>query len=132
MMPEVDLAGCKKSPWWEHALRFLFGGLVTVGAGLVAHRWGPGIGGLFLAFPSILPASLTLLKRHDGRKEAVAGARGARIGAIAMAAFALAVVATVRALGEGSLAVAAAAWIIVASGGWWLVHGRSSKDHAWS
>ena len=71
MTPRLDLSRLRKAHAWELALRFTFGGLVTVGTGLVAHRWGPSIGGLFLAFPSILPASLTLTKRHDGRRDAV-------------------------------------------------------------
>jgi hypothetical protein len=41
----------------EFAVRFLFGGFCTVAAGLIAKRFGPSIGGLFLAFPAIFPAS---------------------------------------------------------------------------
>jgi hypothetical protein len=36
------------------------GGLVTVITGIVAKNWGPVIGGLFLAFPAIFPASATI------------------------------------------------------------------------
>jgi hypothetical protein len=39
-------------------------GAITAAAGLIAGLYGPTIGGLFLAFPSILPASLTLVA-HD-------------------------------------------------------------------
>jgi hypothetical protein len=40
------------------------------------------------AFPAILPASLTLVARHDGRKQAVAEAGGAILGAVALGVFA--------------------------------------------
>jgi Protein of unknown function (DUF3147) len=61
MTPELDPAGLKKAKPWEYVVRFFFGGLVTALAGLVAKVWGPVVGGLFLAFPAILPASLTLV-----------------------------------------------------------------------
>jgi hypothetical protein len=41
------------------ALRQTLGGAMTVIAGLIAARSGPVIGGLFLAFPAIFPASAT-------------------------------------------------------------------------
>ena len=50
------------------------------------------MGGMFLAFPAILPASLTLVKRHDSRADALDDARGGRVAAIALACFAVAVV----------------------------------------
>ncbi len=43
-------------------MRFLFGGIVTAIAGLVAQHYGPVIAGILLAFPAIFPASATLLK----------------------------------------------------------------------
>jgi Protein of unknown function (DUF3147) len=60
----------------EHAIRFLFGGGVTLVAGLVAERFGPEIGGLFLAFPAIIPASLTLIANHEERKKREHGLNG--------------------------------------------------------
>ena len=53
MLIRIDLATLRKTHWHEYALRFVFGGLVTAGAVLVAERWGPGVGGLFLVFPAI-------------------------------------------------------------------------------
>ena len=44
----------KKTKWHEFALSFAFGGAIRV-AGLIANKWGPGVGGLFLAFPAIFP-----------------------------------------------------------------------------
>ena len=52
--------------WKAYGLRFAFGGLITAITGLIAHNFGPVVGGLFLAFPAILPASVTLIEDHDG------------------------------------------------------------------
>lgn len=86
----------------DYAVRFVFGGLITAAAGVVATKYGPVIGGLFLAFPAILPASLTLVEKHTREKEQkqgehdhrmcprVAGvdAAGAALGSLALAVFA--------------------------------------------
>jgi hypothetical protein len=60
----------------ELAMRFLFGGLCTVAAGMVAKHFGPATGGLFLAFPAIFPAGASLLEAHEKRKMARAGFDG--------------------------------------------------------
>ena len=62
MIVDVNFASLKSTKPHEYALRFLFGGIVTVTAGIIARRIGPGIGGLFLAFPAIFPASATLIE----------------------------------------------------------------------
>lgn len=64
-------------------MRFLFGGLCTAIAGLIAKRFGPGIGGLFLAFPAIFPASATMIEHHERRKKAKVGADGTTRGRLA-------------------------------------------------
>ena len=46
-----------ETKWSEYVTRFIFGGLVTLLAGVIADHYGPNIGGLFLAFPAIFPAS---------------------------------------------------------------------------
>ena len=88
---------------------------MTVIAGLVAHVFGPEIGGLFLAFPAILPASLTLVARHEGREPAAQEAGGAVLGAVALVAFGATVA---RVAPEWpppmTLAAASAAWIVSA------------------
>jgi hypothetical protein len=71
------------------AIRFVFGFAVSVFAGLMTVVFGNRIGGLFLAFPAILPASLTLIEQTEGRRQAEGNAVGAIIGAIALAAFAV-------------------------------------------
>src|SRR5262249_24539972 len=74
--PRFGPLGLRKTRAWEYGLRFVLGGVVTACTGLVVHAFGPSIGGLFLAFPAFLPASLTLVRQHDGRAEAVDDARG--------------------------------------------------------
>jgi len=47
----ANLSSLKRTRWYEYALRFFFGGAVTVATGLIAKHYGPVFGGLFLAFP---------------------------------------------------------------------------------
>lgn len=105
MTIEFDFSALKQTRWYEYALRFFFGGAITVVTGLLAKRYGPGFGGLFLAFPAIFPASATLVEKHEtekkqrsgitgrnrGRKAAALDARGARMGSIGLILFALVV-----------------------------------------
>jgi hypothetical protein len=90
-----------KTQWHEYALRFLFGGAITVIAGLLARKFGAIVGGLFLAFPAIFPATATLIEKHESQKKKKAGinggvrgreaaaldASGAATGAIGLAVF---------------------------------------------
>jgi len=103
MKIEAKLSALKATKPHEYAIRFLFGGLVTVLAGVIAKHYGPAIGGLFLAFPAIFPATSTLLETHEkqkkqragfdgtnsGRKVAAVDAAGTSMGAIGLLAFAL-------------------------------------------
>jgi hypothetical protein len=104
MRIEFDFSALQRTRWYEYALRFFFGGAVTVAAGLIAKQYGPIFGGLFLAFPAIFPASATLVEKHEierkrkagiidnarGRKAAALDARGAALGCVALACFAVA------------------------------------------
>ena len=103
MVIKIDLASLRRTKWHDYLVRFLLGGAVTVITGLIAKRFGPVVGGLFLAFPAIFPASATLLDRDQREKKRNAGiavtlrgrlavaldARGAALGCIALAGFAL-------------------------------------------
>jgi Protein of unknown function (DUF3147) len=71
-----DPAGLRETKWREVALRFLFGGIVTVGTGLIAKGFGPAVGGLFMAFPAIFPASATLVAKHEEEGLEHAGFKG--------------------------------------------------------
>lgn len=57
-------------------VRFVFGGLITAAAGLIGKKYGPVIGGLFLAFPAIFPASATLIEKHEKEKKQQQGLHG--------------------------------------------------------
>jgi hypothetical protein len=76
MIIRIDLAGVRRTKWHDYAIRFLFGGLIAVAAGFIARRLGPSIGGLFLAFPAIFPASATLVEKHEKQKKKQVGLRG--------------------------------------------------------
>ena len=123
MRPRLALDKLAEVKPWEYAVRFVFGGVVTVLTGLLARYFGPAVAGIFLAFPAILPASLTLVKQHEGRKKAADDARGARIGAVGLAAFAGVV--ALRASSwpaAGVLVAATLAWLAVSLVVWTCVY----------
>ncbi len=103
MLIRLNPSSLRRTRWYEYAIRFLLGGAITAIAGIIAKRTGPVFGGLFLAFPAILPASATLIETHEqekkqrkglrgtrrGRQAAGVDAIGAAIGSIGLMAFAL-------------------------------------------
>jgi hypothetical protein len=76
MQIKVDLSTLGQTKWHDYAVRFLFGGLITAATGVIAKKFGPGIGGLFLAFPAIFPASATLIEKHEKKKKTSLGLKG--------------------------------------------------------
>src|SRR5271168_5296894 len=72
----VDGSALRDSEWSEYAVRFLFGGIVTAIAGLVAQHYGPVIAGILLAFPTIFPASATLIEKHEKQQKKKKDMRG--------------------------------------------------------
>jgi len=96
------LKGVKPHEW---ALRFVFGGVCTMTAGLIAQHWGAAVGGLFLAFPAIFPAGASLIESHEiehkkkigadgtarGRAMASVDAAGASLACFGLMAFAVVV-----------------------------------------
>ena len=80
MQIKVDPSVIGQTRWYEYAVRFLFGGLITAVAGIIAKQFGPVIGGLFLAFPAIFPASATLIEKHEKQKKEEKWLRGTRRG----------------------------------------------------
>lgn len=73
----------------EYLVRFGFGAGISLAAGLIAFVFGARIGGLFLAFPAILPATLTLVEEKEGTRRADKDAGGAVLGGVALAVFAV-------------------------------------------
>jgi uncharacterized protein DUF3147 len=131
----LDLSAARKTKWYEYAIRFVFGGTVTAVAGLIAKEFGPSIGGLFLAFPAIFPASATLIEKHEKEKKeerglsgiergtAAAGvdAAGASIGTIGLISFALTLWFLISTSPpELVLAAATVAWFTVSVVGWYI------------
>jgi hypothetical protein len=128
MKPQLELAALAKSRPWELLVRFAFGGLLTVLAALITDHWGPLVGGLFLAFPAILPASLTLVKQHDGNDKAVDDARGGRLGSLGLMAFAATVWLAAAAWRPAIVLVAATlAWMVVNGTAWVVRYGRQKR-----
>jgi hypothetical protein len=103
MRIEVDFAALRRTKWHEYAVRFVFGGSVTALAGIIAAKYGPVVGGLFLACPAIFPASATLIDKHErqrkeklglngtdrGREAASIDAAGSAIGSVGLLMFGL-------------------------------------------
>ena len=77
---KIDASALRESHWYQYVIRFAFGGAVTAFAGVIAKRFGPVVGGLFLAFPAILPASATLIDGLEKKKKKRIGADGSRRG----------------------------------------------------
>src|ERR1700745_1457750 len=106
MRIHFDISALKATKWYEYALRFLFGGAIAVITGVLARRYGPVFGGLFLAFPAIFPASATLVEKHERERKENAGLQGAKRGRDAAA-----LEATGAALGSiGLMAFATIVW----------------------
>lgn len=101
-MIEFRVSALKATKPHEYLVRFIFGGAATVLAGIIAKHYGATLGGLFLAFPAIFPASATLIESHEkdrkrrighdgtnrGRMAASLDAAGAMLGACGLVAFA--------------------------------------------
>ena len=114
----------KKTRWHEYVIRFVFGGGISVAASVLGHHSGILLGGIFLAFPALLPASLTLVKEHDGRNKAADDAIGAACGTIGLFLFALVVWTTASRLPIGLvLAAASVAWFVLSTLAWRLCVG---------
>jgi len=134
-------ADLKKIKPHEYALRFFFGGLITAAAGLIAQKYGPADGGLFLAFPAIFPASVTLIVKHERQKKEQVGldgvnrgraaasieAAGTSIGALGLLLFALIVYKFLPTHNAALVLTAAAlAWITLSTILWRIrIHGHA-------
>jgi hypothetical protein len=131
----VDGSALRDSKWSEYALRFIFGGLITAVAGLVAQHYGPVIAGLLLAFPAIFPASATLIEKHEkqqkekngmngtvrGRQAASVDAAGSAMGSLGLLAFAVIIWQFLPAHSAGTvLSAATLAWAVISVSMWQL------------
>jgi hypothetical protein len=120
--PQAKPERIRDTSWREYALRFAFGGIITAAVALVGTAFGPVIAGLFLAFPAILPASLTLISRHHSHEDASRAAKGAAAGSVGLIGFGAVVWALApRLAGIATLALALGAWLLIGLGLWWLL-----------
>lgn len=135
MMVQCKFSAIKGILPHEWIVRFLFGGGVCVLAGLIAKKWGPEVGGLFLAFPAIFPAGACLVETHERKHKARAGldgtqrgrtvagvdAAGAAIGCLGLAGFAVICWLCLPRLSPLAVfALATLAWLVVSVAFWWL------------
>jgi MFS family permease len=132
MIVQFKFSALRQTNWSEYLVRFVLGGAITVIAGLIAAHFGPVIGGLFLAFPAIFPASATLIEKHArerkqkaglpgtrrGKEAAALDAAGAALGSFGLAAFGLVIWLMIVASPAWALVLAAAAWLAVAILAW--------------
>lgn len=153
MMAYPRFAAIKGIRAKEWILRFFFGGAVCVLAGLIAKEYGAGIGGLFLAFPAIFPASATLVEAHERRHKARAGndgtlrgrtvasidAAGTALGCIGLTGFAVVCWLLLPRLETAAVfAMATMAWLVLSTAAWLLRksrllrarHVRHGAEHA--
>jgi len=100
MVVKFNPSALRRTKWYEVVLRIIFGGLATVGTGLIAKEYGPVVGGLFLAFPAIFPATATLVEKHQKEKK-----RKAKIDGVDRARRAVALEARGTVMGSFGLAV---------------------------
>ncbi|HEY4463250.1 MAG TPA: DUF3147 family protein, partial [Streptosporangiaceae bacterium] len=107
----VDIDAVREIRPGALAARFAFGFAVSVVAGLIGVAAGQRAGGVMLAAPAVLPATLTIIERREGRGPAVTEAQGSVPGAVALIGFALVAAATTARIPlAGALFAALATW----------------------
>jgi hypothetical protein len=91
------------------------GATVSVVAAVVGKVIGVRFGGTLLAFPAILPASLTLIQEEEGTRRADRDAIGAILGAVGLVIFGMVAEATFGRLEPAlALALAILGWLVTA------------------
>ena len=109
--PGVDPSKLRKVRPKDYAIRFGLGAIISIAAGILSKVVGARFGGMFLAFPAILPASLTLIQEKEGNRLADRNAIGAVLGSTALVIFAV--------IGEAAFTnIPAGLAILVALVGW--------------
>lgn len=87
--PSMELRKAKSVSVRSLLVRFAFGASTSAVAGVISVVWNSRVGGIMLAFPAILAASLTLIANEESRRAAREDARGAVVGAVGLGAFAV-------------------------------------------
>jgi hypothetical protein len=115
-----DWSKLSKASPAEIAVRFVFGAGIALIAAVVGLVFGAKVGGLFLAFPAVLPATLTLIEQKEGTTKAWADASGGALGAVGLAAFAVTAFLLLRWNPVAALLLALLAWGLVSFGLYFL------------
>jgi Protein of unknown function (DUF3147) len=132
MIVQFNASALRHTRWYEYLVRFVLGAAMTVIAGLVAARFGAVVGGLFLAFPAIFPASATLIEKHvrepkervglsgsrRGKEAAALDAVGAALGSFGLMAFGLVIWLLIERSPPVALILATVAWLAIAVLAW--------------
>jgi hypothetical protein len=132
MIVRFNTSALGDTRWDEYVIRFAMGGAMTVIAGLIAGRYGPIVGGLFLAFPAIFPASATLIEKHARERKEKAGLAGARrgkeaaaldaagavLGSIGLIGFAVVIWVLIERSPSFALALAPTIWLAISVLAW--------------
>ncbi|MHB8245971.1 MAG: DUF3147 family protein [Acidimicrobiales bacterium] len=113
----LNLSALRDIPRKDIVVRFAFGAGISAVAGAVAIFLGSRVGGVLLAFPAILPATLTLIEAEESEDAAENDDVGAVLGATALAPFAVVLWLLLnRVPAAVALGVAGATWLVVAVG----------------
>lgn len=120
--PAFSLKRVREVGFRELGIRFLAGALTSIVAGGLTLALGTRVGGVMLAFPAILAASLTLIEHEEDSAEAREDARGAVMGGVALALFAVIAAITLGSLNPAlALLLAAVGWFAAAGLGYLLL-----------
>jgi len=110
---EFSFDNAKKVPRRDLYIRFAFGAGISTAASVIAILLGFQVGGLLLAFPAILPATLTLIEQEESEVKAVEDDVGSVLGATSLAAFAALAWWLLRIAGPAvALPVACVGWLV--------------------
>jgi hypothetical protein len=122
--PEFGFGKIRETTARELIIRFVAGAATSIASGAVTLAFGPRVGGILLGFPAIMAASLTLIAEEEDVTDAREDARGAIVGACALALFAAVAALAFRHLPGGVvLALSTVVWAVTAVLGyvilWW-------------
>jgi len=107
----------KEARFRDFAIRFAFGGTISVVAALIGAVSTESIGGIFTAFPVILVASLTLIDKQEDEEHASYDAVGAALGAVGFIACAFFISRTLDQWPvAASLGMGFSIWLVVSVG----------------
>jgi hypothetical protein len=89
LLPDVQPGKLRQIQPKDYLVRFALGAAVSIVTGILSKTISATFGGAFLAFPSILPASLTPIQKKEGTRRADRNAIGAVLGSAGLVVFAM-------------------------------------------